>query len=80
MLYSEQRLLDVVTTRLSKKGLINVEDKIHILNICDYETPTVQFAEAEERTVGLEVMAHCLPRQAAVVGLLWTLSFAKEDV
>lgn len=41
---------------LSKKGLIDVEDKIHILNICDYETPTVHFAEVKERTQGLKVI------------------------
>ena len=40
------------STTLNKKGLIDV----HILNICDCETPTIHFAEVEERTLGLTVI------------------------
>ncbi|KAF5922194.1 hypothetical protein HPG69_007082 [Diceros bicornis minor] len=62
---SSQRFLDVVTTMLSKKGLIDVEDRIHTLNICDYETLTIQFAEVKERTLGLTVIDshHLSPSQ-----------------
>lgn len=41
---------------LSKKRLINVEDQIYILNICDYETPTMHFAEVRTRTLRLKVV------------------------
>lgn len=36
---------------LSKKDLIDVEDEIHTLNICDHRTPTIHFAEVKERTL-----------------------------
>lgn len=63
---------------LSKKDLLDVEDKNCILNTCNYETPTIHFAEAKERTSGLWSMVCFLPEQAWLAGLLWTLSFAKD--
>ena len=65
---------------LSEKDLIGVEGKIHILNICDCETPAIHFAEVTERPPGLQSSACCLPQQAPLAVVLGTPSFAKEDV
>lgn len=54
---------------LSQRGLIDVEDNIHNLNICDYETATIRFAEVQERTLGLVVIG-MLPSSAGLIGWL----------
>jgi len=50
---------------LSKRALIDV----HILNICDCETPMIEFAEVEERTLGITVIG-MLPSWAGLTDWL----------
>lgn len=69
VLYPEKMFLDVITRMLSEKGLIGVEDKIHILNIRNDETLKIYFANVEEKTQGLELIG-VPPSSAGLFGWL----------
>lgn len=69
VLYPEKMFLDVITRMLSEKGLIGVEDKIHILNIRNDETLKIYFANVEEKTQGLELIG-VPPSSAGLIGWL----------